>query len=62
MKHDWYPAGGGSVLGTIWQANPMTVALLKTDLRLRPGHAQGLVGRLRAGAAPAAATRRAAWR
>jgi hypothetical protein len=29
MKHDWYPAGGGSVVGTIWQANPLTVALLK---------------------------------
>ena len=29
MRHDWYPAGGGSVVGTIWQANPLTVALLK---------------------------------
>ena len=29
MKHDWFPAGGGSVIGTLWVANPITVALLK---------------------------------
>lgn len=28
MKHDWYPASGGGLIATLWQANPLKVALL----------------------------------
>jgi hypothetical protein len=29
VKHDWYPASGGGLIGTLWVANPMKVALMK---------------------------------
>ena len=29
MLHNWYTASAEAILGNIWLANPMTVALLK---------------------------------
>ena len=29
MTHTWFSASGGGLLGTLWTANPLTVALLK---------------------------------
>lgn len=28
MKHDWFPQSGGKLLGALWTAQPMKVALL----------------------------------
>jgi hypothetical protein len=36
MTHDWFPASGGGLIATMWMANPLKVALLKSTYSPNP--------------------------